>query len=117
MSNAPMIWLEPWSSITDLDWDAAKKLDYCQAWEGQLRREVGPQHALFGRQVSLIARRFDTDDALFQLSGQHVAEVHLTWRRGMEPDPRWPRAGIFDSLEVWGRDSMIPQHEDWSLDR
>ncbi len=111
-----MVWLEPWVLIEDLDWDAQKKRDYCIGWEGQLKREVGPRHALFGKEASLIARRFDRDDELFQLEGLEVAEVHLTWARGMEADPRWPNAAIFASLENWQTESMTAQHREWNLD-
>lgn len=111
------MWLEPWAAIEDLDWDAEKKREYCTAWEGQLKREVGPKHVLFGKAASLIARRFDRDDALFQLDGPEVAEVHLTWARGMEPDPAWPNAAIFSSLASWKIESMAAQHHDWSLDQ
>jgi hypothetical protein len=109
-----MIWLEPWTAITDLDWDAGKKADYCTGWESQLARELGPSHALFGRAAKLIARRFDTDDALFQLEGDQVAEVHLTWSKGQEPDPRWPNTAIFQTLDQWASESMTPQHRDWA---
>jgi hypothetical protein len=107
-----MIWLEPWAAIADLDWDEGKKADYCAGWEGQLAREVGPMHILHTRAAKLIARRFDTDDALFQLETGEVAEVHLTWSRGQEPDPRWPGAAIFPTLEHWASESMATQHQE-----
>lgn len=92
-------WLEPWYP-TEGDGSAL---------EEQLARECGPQHRLHGVKVRLIARRGDTDDALFALEDGSVAEVHLTWRQsGPEPDPRWPAAGVHASLEDWARDSMIP---------
>ena len=47
----------------------------------------------------------------FALDDGHVAEVHLTWRRDTEPDPRWPDCAIFASLEEWRRESMVPLHE------
>lgn len=109
-----MKWLEPWVAIADLDWDEPKVIDYRRGWETQLRREVGPKHVLFEKPASLIARRFDTDDALFELSGGKVAAVHLTWARGQEQDPRWPGCQIYDSLEEWARDGMTADHEDWS---
>ena len=61
---------------------------------------------------ALIARRSDTDDALFELSGGRIAEVHMTWRTSAEPDPRWPATAVFDSLEEWARDSMNPLHQE-----
>jgi hypothetical protein len=112
-----MIWLEPWVFLEDAEWASGDKAEYRSEWETQLRREIGPQHVLFGQPASLIARRFDTDDALFQLSGARVAEVHLTWRRSVEPDPRWPNTTIFPSLEDWARESMAIQHRHWAADR
>jgi hypothetical protein len=44
-----VIWLEPWVAIADLDWETEKTRDYCIAWEEQLKREVGPHHALHRR--------------------------------------------------------------------
>lgn len=108
-----MKWLEPWIAIADLDWPEEKKADYCSAWEAQLGREVGPRHLLRGENATLIARRFDTDDALFQLADGQIAEVHLTWSRGQEPDPKWPRTVLFASINEWARDSLEQQHRDW----
>ena len=108
-----MIWLEPWIPIAQLEWDEVKKVDYRRGWETQLEREVGPLHVLFRRQATLIARRFDTDDTLFQLEGNQVAEVHLTWRGGAEPDPLWPNTTIYNSLDDWARTSMTVEHQDW----
>jgi hypothetical protein len=112
-----VIWLEPWVAIADLDWEAEKARDYCIAWEEQLKREVGPHHALFGKAASLLARRFDTDDALFQLEGPEVEEVHLTWSRRMETDPKSPQAAICRSLEVWGTERMAALIREWTLDQ
>jgi hypothetical protein len=61
--------------------------------------------------LGLIARRDDTDDALFLLEDGRVAEVHMTWRKSAEPDPRWPATAIFASLEDWARERMAPLHE------
>ncbi len=94
-----IVWLEPWYPV---EGDG-------RALEEQLARECGPGHRLFGVKVKLIARRGDTDDALFALADGRVAEVHLTWRQsGPEPDPAWPATGIHAALEDWARDSMIP---------
>lgn len=95
-------WLDPWHPI-----DAA---DVRAALEQQLQREISPLHVLRGESVMLIARRADTDDALFQLADKRVAEVHMTWRKDTEPDPRWPVTAIFASLEDSARDSMAPLH-------
>ena len=99
-------WLEPWYPVDD---DAIRA-----GLEGQLRLEISRQHVLFGENARLLARRCDTDDALFALTNARVAEVHLTWSKKTEPDPRWPVTAIFSSLDEWVRESMIPLHEELS---
>ena len=108
-----MKWLEPWVPIGQLDWSDDRKVEYSRAWEAQLKREVGPQHVLFGADAALIARRFDCDDALFQLSDGRIADVHLTWSRGPEPDPSWPNTLVFEDLGEWSSAVMKPAHDDW----
>ena len=73
------------------------------AWEDELRLEVGPKHVLWQQQARLIARRHDQDDALFELQGGRIAEVHLTWRRAREPHEKMPGALIFPSVDEWRR--------------
>ena len=97
-------WLEPWYPIGDPA--------ICAGLESQLRLEISDRHVLAGERARLIARRSDTDDALFELSGGRIAEVHMTWRTSAEPDPRWPATAVFNSLEEWARDSMIPLHQE-----
>lgn len=71
------------------------------AWEKELRLEVGPKHILWQRDVRLIARRHNRDDALFELSDGRVAEVHITWAGHQEPDEKWPWTIVFASLDEW----------------
>lgn len=99
-------WLDPWHPIGDPG--------ICEGLEHQLEREIAPGHVLTGETARLIARRNDTDDALFALSGGRVAEVHMTWRKTRETDPRWPATAIFPSLEDWATESMIPLHRELS---
>lgn len=101
-------WLEPWYRVDDTDIRVGL--------EDQLGREICSRHKLFDESVRLIARRSDTDDALFLLADGRVAEVHLTWRQGVEPDPRWPATAIFSSLEEWQRDCMVPLHKELADD-
>jgi hypothetical protein len=98
--------LTPWYAVDD-DRERA-------GMERQLVREVGPRHRLFGTSASLIARRQDNDDCLFQLPDGRVADVHLTWRQGQEQDPRWPSTAIYDTLEEWVEKVMRPASADWS---
>ncbi len=97
-------WLEPWYVASESD----------RGLETQLRVETSERHVLYGVSVTLLARRADTDDALFALSDGRVAEVHLTWRSSAEPDPHWPATTIFESLDVWARESMLPLHRELS---
>ena len=98
-------WLEPWG--LPVEGQAA-------AFERQLKRETSPQHQLFGQPVRLLATHRGRDDVLFRLSNGRVAEVHLTWRRTMEPDPKWPVTAIFTSLREWIEQRMRPDHQEWS---
>ena len=107
--SVPVTWLEPWYPVDEFG--PEKAVEMAAALEKQFRREICCSHVLHGESVSLIARRADTDDVLFALANGRVAEVHLTWRRGTEPDPRWPDTRIFASLEEWRRESMVPLHE------
>jgi hypothetical protein len=78
------------------------------ALESELHRELCPTHILYAKSVRLIARRDDMDDALFALDDGRFAEVHLTWRGSVEPDPRWPATAIFASMDEWRQRSMRP---------
>ena len=97
--NDALRWLEPWHPVDDGDTRAAL--------ERQLRVELSPRHALHGEAVRLIARRVDTDDALFALVDGRIAEVHMTWRHG-------PATAIFASLDEWAEMSMRPLHDELS---
>lgn len=109
MQPAASEWLEPWYPVTEFG--AAKAQAMGVALEGELHKELCPVHILYGKRVCLIARRADTDDALFALDDGRVAEVHLTWRGSVEPDRRWPSTTIFASMEEWRARSMRPLHE------
>lgn len=60
--------------------------------------------------MRLLARRNDTDDALFALAGGAVAEVRMTRHKSAGPDPRWPRTAIFECMNDWATHSMVPLH-------
>ena len=96
-------WLEPWYPVSD----PAVRVGL----EEELRLEIAERHVLFGEITQLVARRDETDDALFALSDGRVAENHLTWSKRTEPDPRWPVTAIFNSMEEWRRESIVHLHE------
>jgi hypothetical protein len=99
-----MEWLEPWSGIQDPK--------VCGRLEAELRRELIPTHVLFGLHVTALAQRVDQDDVLFALEDGRVADVHLTWARHPETDPRWPGTELFPSLVAWVADRMIPDRQE-----
>ena len=88
MSALPEPWCEPFDSDSVL-------------FERELAVEVGAGHPLHGLSARLIARRLDRDDALFSLADGRLAEVHLTWRKSVEPDCRWPSVSLFSGLDEW----------------
>ncbi len=96
------IWPRDWRA-TD---DPAKGLEF----ELELSREVPAGHALFGRQVALIARRDGLDDFLFKLDDHNFAQVHLTW--SVEKDPFWPHTEINSSIEEWA--CAVVADENWA---
>ena len=63
--SAPVTWLEPWYPVDEFG--AERAVEMAAALEKQLRREICERHVLHGESVRLIARRADTDDALFAL--------------------------------------------------
>lgn len=96
MEPSEVSWPEPWEWVGQ-----PEQADYRRGWETQLATEVGPGHILSGQRPTLVARRFDTDDALFVLADGRWAEVHMTWRSSSEHNPRWPAASIFASFAAW----------------
>ncbi|WP_461221754.1 hypothetical protein [Methylobacterium sp. CM6247] len=106
-----MEWLDPWESVNSGQTDDVSALG--QGWEAELRKEVAPAHIFYGLAITLIARRYDRDDALFQLHDGRVAQVHLTWKQAQEPDPRWPKTVIYASLQSWADTDQRCDHAAW----
>jgi hypothetical protein len=84
-----MKWLELWEPVGDEM--TVESQSFREAWERELRKEVTSSHVLYGFEAKLIARRYDSDDALYKLDDGRVARVHLTWKQAEEIGPRWPR--------------------------
>jgi hypothetical protein len=103
-----MDWLIPWHQVTDGRPD--------DAISQELRNELCPDHVLFDIPVVQIGHRQDCDDALFQLldGTNRVAVVHLTYAQHPELNPTWPETRIFENLEQFVREEMLPVHESWS---
>jgi hypothetical protein len=98
-------WLAPWWGIDDesIRSELAKELE----------REVNRGHPLWGSSPrTVLAKRNDQDDILVSFDNGRIAEVHLTWTRKKELHG-WPRTVIFNSLDDWRVQSMIPLHEEF----
>ncbi|MDQ6420472.1 hypothetical protein RB620_13595 [Paenibacillus sp. LHD-117] len=73
----------------------------------ELRKEVCADHVLYNKILMIVARRRDRDEYLFRLINEgKFAQVHLTWRGAVEPDPFWPVTELFDSFDVWAETVM-----------
>ncbi len=106
-----MKWLEPWETVRNSMGER-----YLLAWEDELKREVGSELPLFETEAKLIARRFDCDDALFELNDGRVAWVHLTWSGKRERHPSCPETVPYESLQAWEQSRLVEDHAEWALD-
>jgi hypothetical protein len=82
--------------------------------EAELHLELSADHALYGLPAVARARRYDRDDVLFEIDNGRVAEVHLIWRKGREPDARWPTTKIYESIAAWTEERMQPDHDEYT---
>ena len=97
-------WRSPWAPIPS------------PQFEARLAKEVGREHVLHGRQAIAIGRRHDNDDVLFYLPDgpAMLAVVHLTWStRTPEPDARLPWTDLYQSVQEWIEQRMIPDAVEW----
>ena len=69
---ASLFVLVPWESVSS---------ERAKYFEQELARELGPEHALFGRPIKCVALTRRSDDVLFQLGDSTFARVHLTYTR------------------------------------
>jgi hypothetical protein len=105
--TAPGEFEEPWSAVAHGD----------GALEQELRRELAPDHALFGRSVRAAARRQDRDDVLFELTDTgECAVVHLTWT-GRPERPPLPMTRMFESISLWMSTAMMRDRADFDGDK
>jgi hypothetical protein len=76
---------------------------------------VDRKHVLYGRQAIAVGRRYDNDDVLFYLPDgpAMLAVVHLTWStQTPEPDARIPWTDLYQSVQEWIDQRMIPDAEE-----
>ena len=99
-------WRKPWHPILPIRAPHS---------EAELHRELCPKHVLFGRPVSAIGYRQDCDDVLFYLGeiAPRFAVVHLTFQP--ETNPKWPETSLYESIEDWVEQCMIPDATDFEL--
>lgn len=90
----------PWENVSD-----AQRLNV------ELARELCEGHMLYGRKVHAVARRIDQDDFLF-IEGKEAFVVHLTWAK--ESDPAWPTCVRYGSVDLWVKNCMHPDADDYS---
>jgi hypothetical protein len=66
----------------------------------ELRRELAPAHALFGRVGSVIGRDASSDDIVAEVAGGGFAIIHLTWTGRLDPDPeRYPATRMLRDIQ------------------
>jgi hypothetical protein len=97
-------WREPWYAVP---------IEHDAGTVAELHQEMCPGHVLSGRFVQAVGRRQDRDDVLFYL-GEAIpqfAVVHLTYAR--ETRPEWPSTSLFDTLDAWIEQCMIPDAEEF----
>ncbi|QLY77851.1 hypothetical protein [Clostridium intestinale] len=97
-------WLEPW---------------YCLCTEGssfeqELYKELGKNHVLNNKKVSVIGRRYDRDDFLFEINDIEfkLAVVHLTFS-GKDESGTYPKTKLYKDLDDWINRCMLPDHTEF----
>jgi hypothetical protein len=81
--------------------------------DAELRREIGPQHVLYGRSFRASGVTVESDDWLFELDDGTFAQVHLTYTpTPPEPLAAFPSTRIFATLADWMLERMLPDHVD-----
>ena len=97
-----MNYLEPWYSV-----ESGNNL------LTELKNELTTNHSLYGLNLEVIAKRGDCDDILIRILDDcsKVAVVHLTWTK--ENRDNFPKTEIYENLNDWEENRMIPDHEMW----
>ena len=99
-----LAWRKPWEGIPQNERDTVA---------AELRREIVNDHVLHGVTVTAFGHRIDCDDFVFIMGdvSSRVAVVHLTWR--VETTADWPHVIIFDSLDEWREECMLPDAQEY----
>ena len=101
-----MKWLEPWHPIDNSD-DA-------QIFETQLQKELPSDHALSGKQLRAVGRRYDQDGVLFLIVGESsVAEVYLDWLSAPVHNSELPFARLYPDEDTWVETGLRRANAQW----
>lgn len=97
-------WLEPWDSLCTEG----------SSFEQELYKELGKKHVLYNKKISVIGRRYDRDDFLFEVNDIEFkfAVVHLTFS-GKEESGVYPRTKLYKDLDDWINRCMIPDYNEF----
>lgn len=103
-------WIDPWVPISERG---------REAYDNELRMELGLDHPLYGIRTKAIARTCHTDDILFLLKDHRIAEfavVHLTFRGKPESDPQWPSVILYKDMEHFVTMRMLRDAAAYEID-
>src|SRR5437870_13349761 len=104
-------WIDPWVPVSEHG---------REAYENELRMELGLDHPLYSVKAIAVARTCHTDDILFKLKNHRIAEyavVHLTFRGRPESDPQWPSTILYRDLEHWVTQRMLRDAAAYEIDQ
>jgi hypothetical protein len=104
-------WIDPWVPVSERG---------REAYDNELRMELGMDHPLYGVKARAIARTCHADDILFRLHDHHIAEyavVHLTFRGKPETDPQWPSVILYRDLEHYVTQRMLRDAAAYEIDQ
>jgi len=98
--------LEPWHKLQN---DA-------EPFNSELKKEMAPNHLLYGKQFNAIAKRQDTDDVIFELpEGENkFAVVHLTKSQKAEEDSSYPKTKLYENWLDLYNNSIVKDHIDFN---
>ncbi|MCI5078476.1 hypothetical protein [Oricola sp.] len=110
------LWMEPaWArrareafAASPIDGWVAIDARAAAVFSAALAEQLPPGHHIAGTRWRAVGRVGGQDDVLFAAHDGRFAAVHLTWQK--ETDPRWPRAGLFASLDA-ARDAIAWRDE------
>ena len=104
-------WIDPWVPVSE---------NGREAYNNELRMEVGLDHPLYGVRAKAVGRTCHTDDVLFHLKDHRIAElavVHLTFRGKPESGPQWPSVTLYRDLEHFVTQRMLRDAAAYEIDQ